>query len=407
MSCRRALILLLLSTPSAVLLASDAPTAKIADQPNVSAKSAIAIDDRSGKILWQKDADTARFPASTTKIMTALLFIESIGANQVIQVPKDFPKDIPESSMHLQPGEKIKMVDLLYALMLRSANDAAVLVGLEVAGSTPKFATMMNNRAKQIGCTNTNFHNPNGLTDPLHTTSAHDLALIAREAMKYPLFREVVRTQRYKVARDINTKDTLMVNRNKWLKKDQTADGIKTGYTVAAGHCYVGSATRNDFRVITVVLDSAHWQQDHEELLNWSFAHYGNQTLLEDKTKFGETKVANGETPLTYENAHGITQVATGPAFTKEIHLEPNLKAPIPEGAQVGEVVLTDADGFKVTRPLVAAATVKAIPPFGGSAVILKASGLGLVSFAGVSVWRRRTKRYRLRPLRSIIRWRA
>jgi len=159
---------------------------------DITAKSGIAIDAASGKVLWDKDAETPMFPASTTKIMTGLLLVEHCRPSDIIVAPADVEK-VKEASMHLKPGERVTAHDMLYALMLRSANDGCYAVAVHISGSVEGFSKLMNDRAKQIGCTHTRFHNPNGLNDPEHMTSAHDLALIARAAMRYPEFREAVR----------------------------------------------------------------------------------------------------------------------------------------------------------------------------------------------------------------------
>ena len=191
---------------------------------DISAKSAIIIDAGSGKVLWERDADVLRYPASTTKIMTGMLLLERCLPDDLITAPVGIDK-VPPSSMHLKPNEQVSAKDMLYALMLRSANDGAVAVADHVSGSIPAFAELMNERAREIGCRSTHFHNPNGLNDPEHVTTARDLAMIAREAMKYEAFREVVRTRKYQIQRTINQKDLFMVTRNRWLYKDSTADG--------------------------------------------------------------------------------------------------------------------------------------------------------------------------------------
>ncbi len=237
----------------------------------IKSESAVVIEAATGKILWSKNHETTRFPASTTKIMTAILLIENCKEDEVIVAPKDIAK-VKEASMHLKPGEKVRMKDMLYAIMLRSANDGCYAIAVHIAGSVEKFAEMMNNRAKKIGCKNTQFHNPNGLNDPAHTTCAIDLALMAREGFKYSLFREVVKTPRKQINRSENWQDTWMTSRNKLLKTDPTADGVKTGYTVPAGHCFVGSATRDGRQLITCVLKGDKtWQSDHLALLKLGF----------------------------------------------------------------------------------------------------------------------------------------
>src|SRR5580704_7917858 len=172
------------------------------DLPNldVTAPSAIVISAETGQVLWSKDADTPRYPASTTKIMTALLLIERCKPDEIITAPKGI-KTVGESSMHLEEGEQITAHDMLYALLLRSANDGCVAVADHISGSVPAFVAMMNARALELGCTHTHFDNPNGLNDTKHWTTAHDLALIAREAMTHPEFRDAAKTKKYQIHR--------------------------------------------------------------------------------------------------------------------------------------------------------------------------------------------------------------
>ncbi len=374
----------------------------LATAQQVSALSGIAIDADSGKVLWSKDAETPRYPASTTKIMTALLLIEQCAPEDVITAPFDI-EDTKESSMHLKPGEQVSAHDMLYALMLRSANDGCVAVADRISGSVSEFAKLMNERAKEIGCTHTHFDNPNGLNDKNHTISAHDLALIAREAMRYPEFREVVRTHKYTIKRSINQDDCVMVSKNKWLLKDPSADGIKTGYTVPAGHCYVGSATRNSFRVITVVLKSKNWQQDHKSLLDFSFAKYRTMPVAEAKEALATGKVRNGilaSVPVGVEEP--VREVVRKDAAKISVRAEAKaLVAPVKKGQEAGSLVITDSDGYSRTVPLVALEDVPAQTFVGGVAKMTGTGGgtsfalLGGTLFVGAAMMRRKARRMR------------
>lgn len=251
--------------------------------PLISARSGIIIDAESGKVLWSKNPYEHVFPASTTKIMTALLLMENFRPNQVLTAPKGIEK-VGGSSLHLRSGEKITARNLLYALMLRSANDGCVTVAYNLAGSVPAFVKMMNAKARELGCTHIHFDNPNGLPDPKHWVTAHDMAMIARHDMRIPIFREVVKTVHFHVSRSIDKKDESLTNTDRWLQYDPTADGIKTGWTVAAGHCFIGSATRDGFRVIDVEYHSANWIQDNKRMLAWAFAHFDHKPVTVPST---------------------------------------------------------------------------------------------------------------------------
>jgi len=332
---------------------------------DITAKSGIAIDAGSGKVLWMKDADASMFPASTTKIMTGLLLVEHCLPTDIITAPADIEK-VKEASMHLKPGERVTARDMLYALMLRSANDGCYAVATHISGSVEAFAKLMNERAKQLGCLHTHFHNPNGLNDPQHTTTAHDLALMGRAAMRYQAFREVVKTYKYEIQRSINQHDRTMVNHDKLLKKDPYAEGIKTGYTVPAGHCFVGSSTRNGFRVITVVMKSQHWQKDDEDLMGWAFHHFEKKEKLAAGQVVGKIHVPGGESkevPVALaEAAYTLGPVGSHPPkATEEIETLPKLAAPLKKGDHVGNLVLKDADGWVQRIPIVAEEDVEPI----------------------------------------------
>lgn len=331
-----------------------------AQGPLVSGKSAIIMDEVSGRILWAKDADTPRYPASTTKIMTSLLLLESLPLTSMITAPAD-TEQVTGSSLHLRVGEQISAKDALFAMMLRSANDVCHAVALRIAGSDLLFAERMNERAAEIGCTNTTFRNPNGLPDEQHVTSARDLALIAREAMKNDIFREVVKTQKSWINRSINLDDRLVINRNKWLEKDPSADGIKTGYTEDAGNTYVGSASRNGFRVITVVLNTPDWQVDHKAMLDWAFEEFTVSKKFTKGAQLGALPIKNGAKKSVAvklaNNMRILTRKSENNMKFKWVGAAP--VAPVQAGQPLGEVEMTDADGTTVRMPVVAAADIQ------------------------------------------------
>ena len=329
------------------------------------AGSAIAIDAASGKVLWSKNPDVPRFPASTTKIMTGLLLAERLKPEEVVTAPWDVAL-VRESSMHLRPFEKLTARDLLTALMLRSANDGCYAVAVRLAGSVDKFSDMMNARAREIGCTGTHFHNPNGLNDPHHTTTARDLALIGREAMKNPLFASVVGTYKAHIDRSVNKKDEWMTNHNKRLSKDPTCDGIKTGWTVPAGKCFVGSTVRDGWRAITVVLKAKDWQKDTGDLANWAYARYGRRDTVRAGRPVVDAPVSGGalaSVPAVPErDAYNLVVRGSAPdRASKTVSLLP-VSAPISKGQRVGEIVLRDGDGFEQRVALLAQADVPAAP---------------------------------------------
>jgi D-alanyl-D-alanine carboxypeptidase len=355
----------------------------------VTAKSAIIVDEESGKVLWQKDAFTPRYPASTTKIMTGLLLLEHTKPADWIVAPKGVEK-VPPSSMHLRPGEKVSARGMLYALMLRSANDGCVAVACHISGSVGAFAKLMNERAKEIGCLNTHFNNPNGLNDKAHTTTAYDLALMAREAMKNPDFQAAVRSQKKTIVRSINLKDVVMESHNAWLAKDATADGIKTGYTRDAGKCYVGSVVRNGYRLITVILNSEDWQADHKVMLEWAYKVHARDVVASPETPIGAVKLENSsptELPLVVKDpVFRVHRVDVPDPMATSFELNPNLQSPIDAGQQVGTVTYSDGSGWTKEVPVYAGASTDYDPPLLGTTAGKSVFGiLGLAVFGSVA----------------------
>jgi len=241
--------------------------------PTITAESAILVDAVTGKVLYEKRCRVRRPPASTTKMMTAILALENGDLGDVVCASKH-ACSTPFGSLHLKAGEQMTLNDLLYGLILRSGNDAAVCVAEHIGGSEKKFVEMMNQKAGEIGARDTHFVNPHGLHDPRHYSTAYDLALVARYTVRKPVFNDIVQTKTARVERSLNPKDVYLKNTARFLWRFDGADGIKTGYTKEAGHCFVGSATRNGWRLITVVLKSKDAGEDTTALLNYGFKHF-------------------------------------------------------------------------------------------------------------------------------------
>ena len=235
---------------------------RLTNPPKIEAHSGVLMDPVSGQVLYSKNPH-ARLPmASTTKIMTAILLIEHCEMTDEITASKN-ASETPYTSLHLKPGEKISANDLLIGLMVRSANDAAVAAAEHVSGSVAGFAELMNKKAKEIGCKNTHFVNPNGLYDKNHYSSAYDLCLMAKYAMQYPVFNEAVNTRKHLLStRTLNKEDLAVFSRHYFMKNYPYADGIKSGYVKQARYCYVGSATRDGWRLIATVLKSENSGKD-------------------------------------------------------------------------------------------------------------------------------------------------
>ena len=347
---------------------------------DIKAASALIMDETTGKVLWEREAHTKRYPASTTKIVTAMTALERAKLDQMIQAPKGVDQ-IGEASIGLKPSEPISIRDLTYAALVKSANDASYALALHIAGSVKNFAELMNEKAKQLGCKNTSFKNPHGLNEPGHLTTAYDLALIAREAMKNPQFREMVKTSRYKLTRNDPASLSWITSKNRSLEVDPTADGIKTGWTIPAGQCFVGSATRDGKRIITVILKSTDWIKDNAQMLDWAFEHHEWQCVAKEGEPLTQVQISNGmERKIKVGPLSDLYCVNTkGAAFTKQIRCEPfsSIKAPIRKGMTLGIAHLTDATGHVQKVPLVA---LDHVEPF-ESALVQKNTPLPITAF--------------------------
>jgi D-alanyl-D-alanine carboxypeptidase (penicillin-binding protein 5/6) len=329
----------------------------LSKDPIISAPSSILIDADTGQVLWEKNADVRRYPASTTKILTGLLLAESTQPEDVITCTNKSITQIEPSSLHIKPWEKFTSKDLLYGVMLRSGNDGAVVIAEHVSGSVPKFAERMNARARELGATSSNFVNPNGLPDPDHYTTARDLAIIARGALENPRFADAVGTPRRRISRSIVAQDSLITAKAKRMYYDKFpgADGVKTGYTRAAGHCFVGSATRDGRRLLSVVLgagDSA--IGDTIPILSWGFKRFPLVVITKKGLPAGEVPVPFSVTGKVQAVADGdlhATTDAVRPGAWPVTEIEPlrGLQAPVVQGQEVGTLV-AKVDGKIIGR---------------------------------------------------------
>jgi D-alanyl-D-alanine carboxypeptidase (penicillin-binding protein 5/6) len=272
--------------PSKKSVASTAPvsTSKSVpdDEMHLAASGAIALDAISGETVYAKNADSRHYPASTTKIMTALIVIESGSLQQEVEITKSDTL-VGESSLDLVEGEKFSRQQLLYGLLLKSANDVAHALGRDNAGSIEEFAGKMNSRARELGCISTHFMNPHGLHHLEHYTSPRDLGLIARAAMQQPLFRRIVST-REALWSSSTTGERTLWNHNHLLKSFPGCCGVKTGYTSPAQQVLVSAAVRDGREAIAVVMHSDKpgiWEDSKkllERALSFSVVGFGEQT---------------------------------------------------------------------------------------------------------------------------------
>ena len=268
-------------TPPDLTLAS-------ARAPAISAGSAILIDASDGTVLYEYNADKKMYPASTTKIMTALIVLDicgelGVGLDSEILIPEE-AEGVEGSSLYLKAGERISLEELLHGLMLQSGNDAAAALAAALGGSTEKFLQRMNQRAEDLGCENTHFVNPHGLYDEDHYTTARELAVIAREAMKNEEFRRIAAAQQW-TGPETGTEgesDRTFVNKNKTVFQYEGGSGIKIGYTKASGRTLVASSSRGDISLIAVVLNDGDWFRDAYALMDFGFEVLGESAASEE-----------------------------------------------------------------------------------------------------------------------------
>ena len=253
----------------------------------VSAQSAIVLDASTGRVLYEKNADQQSLIASTTKIMTALVICERCNVLDRVRIPKE-AVGIEGSSMYLQEGEILTVQDLLYGLMLRSGNDAAVALAIYCGGTVEGFAQLMNDKAHTLGMKATHFMNPHGLDAPGHYSTARDMAHLSAYAMNNPIFAHTVSTKNVRVG------ERSMTNHNKLLWQLDGAEGVKTGYTKAAGRILVSSVCRNGRRLIVVTINDPDDWIDHRKLVDDSFTNYTVKQLMVPGQCLGTVSVEGG-----------------------------------------------------------------------------------------------------------------
>ncbi len=340
--CLTSLLIGLFLLPSAALTESSPPA--------VSARAACLIEAESGRVVYEKNAD-ARLPmASTTKIMTALVALELGDPGQIIAAAPE-AIGVEGSSIYLTEGEELTLEQLLYALLLESANDAAAAIAIGLSGSIEAFADEMNRKADALGLSDTHFANPHGLDHEAHYTTARELALITREALKHPLFAEIVATRKTTVPHAGSEGVRLLVNHNKLLRMYDGCVGVKTGFTTASGRCLVSAAKRDGVSLIAVTLHAPNDWQDHTALLDHGFSRLRAVTLCTPYTVSYALPTVGGSTDsvlLTNPRAHTVTLPVEAGEVTRRIEGRRFEFAPIEEGTPLATAVFycdTDGDG--------------------------------------------------------------
>lgn len=322
--------------------------------PYVTAHSAVLLDLETGELLYDRDGNVQRPPASTTKIMTAILALELTEPEEITTVSEK-AGGVGESSIYLDKGDKIKIGELLEGALLSSGNDACVALAENTAGSQDEFIRLMNQKAASLGAYNTNFVNPNGLPDPNHYSTAFDLALITRYAMNNPQFAEIV-SQKYSVISfEEPRKSQNAKNTNKLLWNYSLADGVKTGTTNAAGKCLVASASKDGRRLICVVLNAPDRFGDAQRLLQWGFDYTGIIEIGKKGDVAGNFPISDTEIPLVLgEDIRLCLEKDTIKGLKMQINLRTEIDYPIKEGDILGHYQIYAEDKLLKEVPLLA-----------------------------------------------------
>jgi len=354
--------------------------------PNISSPAALLMDSATGKVLYEKNMNKKRYPASLTKVMTAIVVLENCNLEDIATVSYDAVMSLSSGyvTANLQIGEQLTIEQLLYVLMVGSSNDAAIVLAEHVSGSVEDFAKLMNEKAKEIGCSSTNFVNPNGVHDKNHYSTAYDLALMAKYAMENETFRTLVSKTSYKLPvtnkydredRFFTTTNSLLIVNNNSRPDNyyyKYATGVKTGFTTPAGNCLIASADKGNLKLITVVLGAGQTKDglseryiDTKNLFEYGYDTYTLREVVKSGGTIQTTNISNATRDTKKLDAVVANDISVlikhedkNSALLPEVNLNDNLKAPITKGDVVGSVSYT-VEGITYTEDLLANSDVK------------------------------------------------
>ena len=353
-----------------------------ANAPEIGCEAAYAADEVSGKVFYEKNAHKKMYPASTTKLLTALVVLETCAMDESVTVSASAVGMVPEGYVraNLQPGEKLSVYSLLQALLIPSANDAAFVLAEHVSGSVEAFAARSNQRAQELGCETLHFVNPNGIHDDDHYCSAYDLFLIARECRKYGVFNEIVQTKNFSLpATDVypyNDRDFENTNELLFAGDYQFpyCTGIKTGYTPEAGECLVASSSKDDLNLISVVLggkDEGGVNErfsDTKKLMEFVYGSYTFRRIADQTQPIAEVNVKNAVTDQETLDVLILTDIYTvapdgiaPDGIRAQIDIAEEIEAPIAQNQVLGTVTYR-VDGLIYETNLVAGSSVERKP---------------------------------------------
>ncbi len=349
----------------------------IENVPQIGCKAAYVVNPETGKIFYEKNAHEKMYPASTTKILTALIVLENCKLTDTAIVSKTALDLVPSgySNANLQVGEELPISTLLQALLIPSANEAANVLAEHVSGSVEEFANLCNNRAKELGCETLNFVNPNGLHDENHYCSAYDLYLIAKECQKYDAFNEIVKTKSFKIpATSIHpANDRVFTNTNSLILTNSSSyyypycTGIKTGHTTPAGECLVASSSKDNINLISVVLGGGTNSKglnerfyDTKQLFEFVYNSYSYKEFVKEKnviTTINVEKATKETASLDLIIDKSISTIIPNDLDISKIQLKIDLNekivAPIKQNEELGYVTY-EVDGLNYTEKILA-----------------------------------------------------
>lgn len=408
-----ALFLILFYIFSSVPTLSASP---LTSPPEIRGEGAYLIDVQSGQTLFSKNGDQLLAPASTTKIMTGLLAIELGNLDDTVTASEtmlDY-NIVYGTRIYLEPGEQLSLDDMLYALLLNSANDAAVAIAEHIGGDISSFVKLMNIKAAELGLKNTTFKNPSGLTEEGHLTSAHDLARIAQAAYANPTFRDYIKTKSHVIPRKKENVPIEMFNENKLLWQDKSITGMKTGYTSAAQNCLVASASRNGRELIAVILKSPGREiyTDMQALLDYGFSQFENILYKGIGDSVSHIEVQNQPVNLLSDQEIWVTKHKDGELRSPRIIINPVTKylSEVAAGQVLTQLEVWEGEDRVKVVPLVADRTIIIPSPTVEKKSMALFTGLGLI-LSGVILFgtvqqrkhiKRRKERARLRKEREI-----
>jgi D-alanyl-D-alanine carboxypeptidase (penicillin-binding protein 5/6) len=310
--------------------------------PSIHASAAVLVESKSGAVLFARNGDLQRAPASTTKMMTAIVALEKGNLHRIVKVSRR-AAGTPGSSIWLRAGERISIRELLKGMMLQSGNDGSMAIAEGISGNMESFVDLMNRKAKEIGALNTNFRNPHGLRAPSHYTTALDLALIARYGLVIPQFSSLVSQKTATIKWAEQNRELGVTNTNRLLWSLEGADGVKTGTTNEAGYCLVASATRDGKQLIAVVLNSGDRWGDCRRLLEYGFREFNIIKIAHRQQMICQLAVKAGSKPSVklYPRRDLIAVVKKGREhlLVKKVEVFKNpVNAPLIPGEALGRI---------------------------------------------------------------------